>query len=143
MSLIKDVKKEVKELELTPRTLRRGSATLGIALFLVGMMLHHFTSYELTALALEVFGVFLAFVAFIAPMKTIDIYKAWMTFALLLGWFVSKIVFTLIFYVVVAPIGLVAKLFGKEFLDLNFKKKRDSYWVKKPDGHHINYEKMH
>ncbi len=143
MSLIKDVKKEVKELELTPRALRRGSATLGIALFLAGMLLHHFTSYELTALALEVFGVFLTVVAFVAPVKTIDIYKAWMTFALVLGWFVSKIVFTLIFFLVVAPIGFLAKIFGKEFLDLNFKKKRDSYWVKKPADHRINYEKMH
>lgn len=143
MSLIKDVKKEVKELDLTPRALRRGSATLGITLFLVGFLLHHYSTYTLTALALQVFGVFLALVAFFAPLKTVDVYKAWMTFALILGWFVSKIVFTLIFYVVVAPVGFVAKLFGKEFLDLNFKKKRDSYWVKKPDNHRINYEKMH
>lgn len=142
MSLIKDVKQEVKELDLSARVLRRGSATLGLACFAVGILIHHYTSYELTGLALQVFGVFLTLVAFLAPLKTIDIYKAWMTIALILGWFVSKIVFTVIFYLVITPVGFVAKLFRKEFLDLNFNKKRDSYWVQKTDRP-VKYEKMH
>ncbi len=142
MSLIKEIKKEVNELDLSPRALRKGSATLGITLVLAGVLLQSFTSYQTTGILVAAFGAFLTLVAFTAPSKTVDIYKVWMTFAFTLGWFVSKIIFTIIFYLVVAPVGVVAKLFGKEFLDLDFRKKKDSYWIKK-QNHTIDYEKMH
>ena len=44
MSLVKDVKQEVKELDLSARVLRRGSATLGLACFAVGILIHHCAS---------------------------------------------------------------------------------------------------
>ncbi len=142
MNLIKEIKKEVNELDLTPRALRKGSATLGITLVIVGVLLQSFTSYQTTGILVAAFGAFFTLVAVVSPLKTIDVYKIWMTFAFTLGWFVSKIIFTIIFYLVVAPVGMVAKLFGKEFLDLNFNKKKDSYWIKK-QNHKIDYEKMH
>lgn len=41
------------------------------------------------------------------------------------------------------PIGLVARLLGKEFLDIEMKKERESYWIKRDMGKKTDYEKMY
>lgn len=142
MSLIKDIKKEVQELDLSPMALHKGGVTLGLVILIAGLLLYFVSLYKMTGIYTGAVGIVLILVSFFAPGQIKGIYKIWMTFALILGWFVSKIIFTIIFYLVVAPIGLVAKLVGKEFLDLKFSKKAASYWIKKPERK-IDYEKMH
>jgi hypothetical protein len=39
--------------------------------------------------------------------------------------------------------GILARLFGKEFMDLNMKKKKDSYWIKKGGTQAPHYDKMY
>lgn len=140
--MIKDIKKEVQELDLSPMALHKGGVTLGLAIFVAGLLLYFLSSYKMPGIYTGSVGIVLILVSFAAPVQIKGIYKVWMTFALILGWFVSKIIFTIIFYLVVAPIGLVAKLVGKEFLDLKFSKKATSYWIKKSERK-IDYEKMH
>ena len=55
------------------------------------------------------------------------VYKVWMSLAVILGFFVSRILLSLIFYLVVTPIGLIMRLWGKDLLDMKLKD-RDSYW---------------
>ena len=55
------------------------------------------------------------------------VYRLWMTLAIILGFFVSRILLGLIFYLVVTPIGLIMRLIGKDLLDQKMKD-RDSYW---------------
>lgn len=57
------------------------------------------------------------------------IYKVWMLLALLLGWFTTRIILIVLFYGVVTPIGLLTKLFKKDFLNLKFGHNVDSYWI--------------
>lgn len=44
---------------------------------------------------------------------------------------ILKVLFTLIFFFILTPIGLLLRLFGVDYLDVNTKGKRNSYWVKK------------
>jgi len=57
----------------------------------------------------------------------------WIKFGILLGKFISPIVMSLIFFVVVTPIGIIMRIFGKDLLSL---KKNDnvSYWHKKDNS---------
>jgi len=57
------------------------------------------------------------------------IYVAWMTLAMVLGAIVSTILLTLLFYLVVTPIGLVARLAGKDFLSRKLEPPAASYWI--------------
>ena len=57
------------------------------------------------------------------------IYKAWMSLAKLLCSFIRNVILIILFYLVVTPIGLVARLFGKNFLELKFGEDKDSYWI--------------
>jgi len=53
----------------------------------------------------------------------------WYKFGLLLGSIVSPIIMTLIFYIVITPIGLAMQLFSKNYLDIKKDKKKKSYWI--------------
>lgn len=55
--------------------------------------------------------------------------KLWTRFGLLLASVVNPIVLGLLFFAVFTPIGLLAKLFGKDFLRLKRKPEAASYWI--------------
>ena len=54
----------------------------------------------------------------------------WMKFGMFLGVFISPIIMGIIFFLVVTPIGLIMRLFGKDLLNLK-KNKTQSYWLTK------------
>ncbi len=53
----------------------------------------------------------------------------WTKLGLVLGWINQRIVLTLIFYVIVMPIGLVMRLFGRDPMARGFEPDRGSYRV--------------
>ena len=58
--------------------------------------------------------------------------KLWFKFGILLGSVVSPIVMGLVFFLVVTPISLLLKLFGKDVLMLK-KNNLKTYWIQKKD----------
>tara|TARA_A100001035_G_scaffold193784_1_gene154963 strand:- start:290 stop:673 length:384 start_codon:yes stop_codon:yes gene_type:complete len=58
--------------------------------------------------------------------------KLWFKFGIFLGKIISPLIMGIIFFLVVTPIGLLMRLFGKDLLNLKYNNNK-SYWVKK-DG---------
>ena len=54
----------------------------------------------------------------------------WMKFGMYLGIFISPIVMGFVFFLVVTPIGLIMKIFGKDLLNLK-KNQKTTYWLDK------------
>ena len=54
--------------------------------------------------------------------------KIWFRFGTMLGTFVSPIVMSVVFFLVVTPISLIMKLLNKNLLGLK-KNNKDSYWI--------------
>lgn len=52
---------------------------------------------------------------------------AWYKLAEGMGWVMSKVLLTVIFYLFLFPVAFMARLFGKNTLQL--KRKNDTYWV--------------
>ena len=58
--------------------------------------------------------------------------KAWFRFGIFLGNFITPIVMGIVFFLVVTPTGILAKLFKKDLI--NLKKNNDkTYWVEKKE----------
>ena len=57
----------------------------------------------------------------------------WLKFGIILSKIISPIIMALVFFVVVTPLALLAKLVKKDFLGLDKKKniKKNSYWIEK------------
>ena len=64
----------------------------------------------------------------------------WFKFGILLGKIVSPIVMGIIFFLVVTPISIILKMFGKDVLNLKFNNNK-TYWIVK-DGPKSNMKKQ-
>ena len=56
--------------------------------------------------------------------------KLWFKFGIFLGKIVSPLIMGIIFFLVVTPIGLLMRIFGKDVLNLKYNKNK-SYWIEK------------
>jgi len=56
-------------------------------------------------------------------------HKVWMSLAVVLSWFMTRVILSLLFYVGITPISLLGRLFGRRFLDVGMEDWRESYWV--------------
>lgn len=79
--------------------------------------------------AFYVSAVFLAGTLFYpAGLKPVE--HVWMKLAHILGLVVTHILVTLTFYLVIMPIGVSLRVFGKDLLNLKFDREAQSYWIK-------------
>jgi hypothetical protein len=72
------------------------------------------------------------------------IYIGWMKFAFVLGWVNTRVILSVFFYLVITPVGLVMRLFGRDPMNRKFDRSVASYWVRRPDGptDHKRYENL-
>jgi len=87
-------------------------------------------------------AIFFLFFGFAAPRLLKPLQKLWMGLALVMGWVMSRLLLIVIFYFVMTPVGFLARLFGKDFLDIGNKEHKDSYWMpcKKKNDTKMDYE---
>ena len=64
----------------------------------------------------------------------------WFKFGILLGKIVSPVVMGIIFFLVVTPISIILKIFGKDVLNLKFNNNK-TYWIEK-NGPKSNMKKQ-
>ena len=57
--------------------------------------------------------------------------KAWIKFGEILGLIIAPIIMALVYFIILTPISLIVRMFGKDLLGLKFMKKQDTYWIKR------------
>ena len=57
--------------------------------------------------------------------------KTWIKFGEVLGIVIAPIIMAIVYFVVLTPISLIVRIFGKDLLGLKFFKKQDTYWIKR------------
>ena len=79
------------------------------------------------------------------PSALRPVQKVWMKFSLALGWVMTRVILTVLFFAVFTPIGAISRLFGKRFLCLATGESCDTYWeYKKPrELKKSDYEKQY
>jgi len=117
---------EIKNIKSAKKDLRNFGLTVGIALGLIGAVL-----WWLNKGAYPYFigiGALLIVAGLAIPVILKPLQKVWMTIAVVMGWIMARVILTLLFYLVFTLTGLVARLFGKDFLDLKRRRDEASYW---------------
>ena len=64
------------------------------------------------------------------PQALKQLYIIWMKLANILSWIMTRVILSIIFILVVTPLGFIVKLTGKDLLDLKIDKEARSYWIK-------------
>ena len=63
---------------------------------------------------------------FLSPLN-----KSWIKLGEILGIIIAPIVMALVFFVILTPVSIFVRLFGKDLLGLKFLKEKDTYWFKR------------
>jgi len=67
------------------------------------------------------------FLGLLRPAWLAGFYKGWMTLASVMGFFASRLILSVVFFLLITPIGLFSRLLHKDWLDMKMGD-RDSYW---------------
>ena len=109
--------------------LRRFGLTTGAALLLLGALFifrHRFAGWPFATV-----GALILFLAVAFPSLLRHLHGPWMSLAAFLGSISSRILLTLLFFLIVTPIGFLQRLLAKRPIDLRFKTNDTSYWQRR------------
>ncbi len=139
MSLISDVNEELSNLEQTPKKLRQFS----ILMFVITCAFFYYFYPWGNVFWIGFIAVFFLqfLIGIFVPKAVRKVHTMWMKLAFIMGWFVSRFLLILIYFLIVTPIGLVSRVFGKKFIETGFKTNNVSYWKKRLSPK-IDYTKM-
>ncbi len=121
---------EIKQLKTGPRELRNFGLLVGGVASALGVFA--LTRGKPSSPFLLVPGLALMVLGALWPRALRYIYIGWMSLGLVLGIIVSNVLLTIFFFLVITPIGLVARLAGKDFLRLKFERSASTYWIPRP-----------
>ena len=117
---------EIKNIKSEKSDLRKFGIIIGVILLIIAGFL--FWKEKESFQILLTFGVTLCILGIAIPFILKPIYWVWMIFATILGWIMTRVILNLLFYIIITPIGLTLRFFGKQFLELRWDKSKESYW---------------
>ena len=57
--------------------------------------------------------------------------RLWVKFGEILGLIIAPIVMAIVYFIILTPVSLIVRLFGKDLLGINFTKNLNSYWIER------------
>lgn len=127
--IIKDIRFEIHEMISDKKTVRKFGIIFSVILLVIGGWLWYKNNtlwVWFGGLGALMMFLAIALTAFLTPL-----YKAMTIFSIVVGYFVSRIILTLMFTIFFTPIGLFMRLIRKDLLDMKFDKNVRTYWIKK------------
>ncbi|MCK4410148.1 MAG: hypothetical protein KAW67_08685 [Candidatus Eisenbacteria sp.] len=123
------IAEEVKAVRSDPGHLRNFGLTMGVALAIFGGLF--FWRDRAVAPYLFILAAAFLLLATLAPKALKPVQRIWMTLATVLGWVMTRVLLSIVFFIGITPIAFIARVVGKRFLNLKFEPDRESYWEKR------------
>ena len=108
------------------KVFRKFGITIGTVLVLLGIILSIKAGNYLLFLSLA--GLVLMLVSLMFSKLLRPLYIIWMSIAAVLGFIMSRIILSLIYYLVFAPVGIILRILKKDLLDRKIEPDKESYW---------------
>lgn len=83
-------------------------------------------------------GLFFILAALAVPIIVKPVFILFLYIAHVMGFVMTRVLLGILYYLVMTPIGLIARLFGKQFLPVRFSRGEAGYWIETAG---IDYEK--
>ena len=139
MMFYKEIIKEIKEVDNSDKKLKDFGFLIGGIFCIFGVILL-LKSHD--PIWFFIPGFILIILAVIRKEYLKWPYLIWMSLALILGYIVFRIVFTILYYVVVTPVGITKRLVKGDFLNQKIDKGKSSYWLAKDREPQSNPDEM-
>ncbi len=113
--------------ELPRRTLTSFALIVSAALLVIAALQWRRGAPQWVLVTLAAIAALLLLGAAVAPSLLRPVYRGWMRVGEVLAWVNTRIILTLVFFLVVTPIGQVMRLFGRSPIARG--RRSDSYWT--------------
>ena len=124
---------DIRKIKSEKSDLRKFGITVGAVLLVIAGFL--FLKEKELFKIISGIGITLSLTAIAIPVVLKPIYLMLMIFAIIFGWCMTRVILSLLFYFIFAPMGLTFRMFGKMFLQLRFDKSKKSYWNIRTNKH--------
>jgi len=113
------------------KELRKFGFALSTVIFVMGIIFSfkHRSVYIWPFLLSAIFFI----TSIIFPLCLKPIHWILMRISFAIGWVNTKILLFVIFYLIVTPLGLIMRLFGKDLLNQRIDRGSPSYWIKREE----------
>ncbi len=143
MNWIESVRHDIAELPTTDTALKKFGLTVGGVLIVLAIAAQWKIWWsEWTVFGVAFSGTALFAAGMFAPRSLRTVHRVWMSFAIILGSIVSRIILSLIFFLILTPVALIARMTGKTFLPGLKKDTPGSMWIQRDRTKQINYEQL-
>lgn len=128
---------DIKKIKSGKKELREFGTVMGCFFAILGGLLFWRHRPYLWAGGLCLF--FFTF-GFLWPFALKPLQKAWMALAVSMGFVMSRVILSVLFFGVLTPLSLISRLLGKKYLDLSFRKPGEAtYWTRAQAKHEKEY----
>ena len=138
---------EIKAVDTSKKALRSFGRVVGGVLLIIAAVVWWRNDFTLTTAAsvLGGLGTALVLLGLIVPVVLKPVYRVWMALAVVLGFIMTRVILTAVYYLIMTPIGLIMRLLGKDPLHRRPDPNTASYWIPKtyPDESKERLEKYY
>jgi len=136
------LKEELKHIDNSDEAVKKTGLTVGVVLILVSLLLWYLD--KTSFIYFSIIGGLFVILAIIAIPVLRPFHKLWMMLALAMGFVMSRVILTILYYLVLTPIGLLAKIVSKKFMPIGFDKNEKTSWEKRDltDKNKIQHERQ-
>ena len=115
-----------------------GFITGGLTPVIFGLLLPWLFNHDFPKWPWIVSGTLLVW-TLVLPKSLKPVYRVWMTIGLYLGWINTRIILSIMFYLIILPTGVIMRLFGKDPMARSMLREQKSYRVTStvPDKNHM------
>src|SRR5512147_3051145 len=126
---MREIFAEIKRIKESPADLKKFGFTIGIVLLLLAALLVWLgkSSYPVWG----IIGLLFILPSLLFPVILRPFNKIWMSLAIILGWIMTRIILSILFYFALTSLRFIAMIFNKRFLNLKIDPSADTYWEKR------------
>lgn len=134
---------EIRSIDSSPRQLRKFALAMAVPLALIGgfLLWRERTYYRYFFIAS---GLFVC-PGLLIPVILTPLHKTWMAFSIITGWFMTRLILCVLFFIVLTPMALLLRLLGKDLLNTKFDRTASqTYWLPRDnaDARNRDYTKQ-
>ena len=132
---------ELNSIESSRKDLKNFGFIIGFILMVIGVFL--FIGEKYLFIYFFSIGSILIILGGIAPIILKPFHKVWMVFAVIVGWIMTRVILSILFFSIITFIGIFTRLIRKDFLNLK-QENQISFWNSRDREYELNqdYEKQ-
>jgi len=120
---------EIRNIKSGKKELRQFGLSVGAVLLIIGGWL--LWKQRPAFIYFAALGGFLVGGGLLVPIVLKPLFRVWMTFGVVMGFVMTRIILSILYFGVFTPTALVLKLLRKDLLEERWDKAAKSYWVKR------------